>query len=254
LVDIPAVIWCWQGNKKLDTYYQLQEKNSDKGTGTMQLLKSNVGRKVLMAITGVLMILFVIVHLLGNSSIFIGQNGINAYAEHLHSLGPLVWVFRLIMLTLFLVHIIFGIQLTIENSSATPQAYAVTKHLKANFASKNMIWTGLLIACFVVYHLLHFTARVTPGLVLNMEGERFDVFTMVTSSFAAPMTALVYVAAMLVLFLHLFHGAQSFFQTMGWSSDTSLPVVSKTGRVFSFIVFLGYASIPVAILAGILTK
>lgn len=220
----------------------------------MQLLKSNVGRKVLMAVTGILMIGFVIVHLLGNSSIFIGQNGINAYAEHLHSLGPLVWVFRLVMLALFAIHVIFGIQLSIENSNATPQAYAVTKHLKATFSSKNMIWTGLLIACFVVYHLLHFTARVTPGLVLGMQGERFDVYTMVTSSFATPIIALVYVAAMVVLFLHLFHGAQSFFQTVGLSNDKSLPVVSSLGKVFALIVLIGYASIPVAILSGILTK
>ncbi|HEY5973342.1 MAG TPA: succinate dehydrogenase/fumarate reductase cytochrome b subunit, partial [Geobacteraceae bacterium] len=109
----------------------------------MQILQSVVGRKILMAISGQCMVLFAVVHMLGNSSIFIGPNGINAYAEHLHSLGPLVWVFRLIMLSLFGLHIIFGIQLSIENSGATPQAYAVTKHLKATFSSKNMIWTGL---------------------------------------------------------------------------------------------------------------
>src|SRR5512141_1887880 len=101
----------------------------------MQLLQHTVGRKILMAITGQLMVLFVIVHLLGNSSIFIGPDGINSYAEHLHSLGPLVWIFRLAMLAFLLVHAIFGITLSIENSKANPYKYAVNNKLKANFAS-----------------------------------------------------------------------------------------------------------------------
>jgi succinate dehydrogenase / fumarate reductase cytochrome b subunit len=213
-----------------------------------------VGRKILMAITGQLMVLFVIVHLLGNSSIFIGPNGINAYAEHLHSLGPLVWIFRLVMLTLLLVHGIYGVLVTLENSTANPAKYAVNTKLKAGFASENMIWTGLLLLAFIIYHLLHFTARVTPGMTLqnDLQG-RFDVFSMVVSSFQHGIIALIYVVAMVVLFLHLFHGIQSFFQTMGWNNDRSLPIISKVGRVIAVVFLLGYSSIPVVILARILT-
>jgi len=130
--------------------------NHFKGIKIMELLKSVVGRKILMAITGQLMVLFVIVHLLGNSSIFIGPNGINSYAEHLHSLGPLVWVFRLGMLALVLVHGIYGIMVSLENSAATPSNYALKNRKRATFSSETMIWTGLLIAMFALFsHLTH---------------------------------------------------------------------------------------------------
>ncbi len=220
----------------------------------MQLFKSTVGRKILMAITGQMMVLFVVVHLLGNSSIFVGPNGINAYAEHLHSLGPLVWIFRLVMLTLLLVHGIYGVIVTLENNTANPAKYAVNTKLERGFASENMIWTGLLLLAFIIYHLLHFTARVTPGMTLqnDLQG-RFDVFSMVVSSFQHGTIALIYVVAMIVLFLHLFHGIQSFFQTMGWNDDRSRPVISKVGRLIAAVFLLGYSSIPVVILARILT-
>lgn len=219
----------------------------------MQLLKSTVGRKILMAITGQLMVLFVIVHLLGNSSIFVGADGINAYAEHLHSLGPLVWVFRLVMLALVLIHGFYGISVSIENSNANPAKYAVNTKLKRGFASESMIWTGLLLAGFIIYHILHFTARVTPDIVQRVDSaNRYDVFYMVTTSFSHGIIAVVYVAAMVVLCLHLFHGIQSFFQTMGWNNDKSLPVISKLGRALAVIFLVGYSSIPVFILTGII--
>jgi succinate dehydrogenase / fumarate reductase, cytochrome b subunit len=221
----------------------------------MQILTSSVGRKILMAITGQLMVLFVVVHLLGNSSIFIGADGINAYAKHLHDLGPLVWVFRLGMLGLISIHGIFGIMLTLENSAATPQSYAVKDHRKATFSSNNMIWTGLLIMLFLVYHLLQFTARVTPDIVQGVDAlGRFDVFTMVLTSFQKGGIAAIYVAAMVVLFLHLNHGIQSFFQTMGWNTDKTLPVFSQLSKVVALVFLVGYSSIPVFILTGILSK
>lgn len=221
----------------------------------MHILTSSIGRKILMAITGQLMVLFVVVHLLGNSSIFIGADGINAYAKHLHDLGPLVWVFRLVMLSLVGIHAIFGIQLTLENSAATPQSYAVKNFRKATISSNNMIWTGLLIAVFLVYHLLQFTGRVTPDIVQTVDAQgRFDVFNMVVTSFGNGGIAAIYVAAMVVLFLHLNHGIQSFFQTMGWNNDKSLPVISTLGKVVAVVFLVGYSSIPVVILTGILSK
>ncbi|MFZ3209207.1 MAG: succinate dehydrogenase cytochrome b subunit [Geobacteraceae bacterium] len=218
----------------------------------MQLLNSNVGRKILMAITGQLMVLFVIVHLLGNSSIFIGPDGINSYAEHLHSLGPLVWAFRLAMLTFLLVHVIYGIQVTLENNAANPSKYAVNRKLKAGFASENMIWTGLLLAAFIVYHLLQFTIRATPDVAAFVGQIPGNVFGMVTASFSHGIIVFIYVAAMVALFLHLSHGIQSFFQTMGWNNERSLPVISMVGKVIAVVFLVGYSSIPVFILAGIL--
>lgn len=221
----------------------------------MQLLTSSVGRKILMAITGQLMVLFVVVHLLGNSSIFVGPDGINAYAKHLHDLGPLVWVFRLVMLALLSVHVLFGIQLTLENSAANPQGYAVNNKLKATFASENMIWTGLLLLAFIVYHILQFTARVTPDIVQGVDTMgRYDVFTMVISSFQHGIIAVIYVAAMIALFLHLSHGIQSFFQTMGWNTDKTQCTISAIGKAVAFILLAGYAVIPISILASALIK
>lgn len=218
----------------------------------MQLFTSTVGRKILMAITGILMVLFVVAHLLGNSSIFFG--GLNAYAEHLHALPPLVWAFRLAMLTFLVVHVIYSIQITMENSAANPQGYAVKRQLKANFSSENMIWTGVLLLLFIFYHILHFTLRVMPDVSAFAGQVPGDVFGMVVASFSHAVVALIYVAAMIALFLHLKHGIQSFFQTMGWSSDRSLPVIVKVGVVVAVIFLIGYSSIPVSILTGILSK
>jgi succinate dehydrogenase / fumarate reductase cytochrome b subunit len=208
-----------------------------------------------MAGSGLFMVLFVIVHLLGNSSVFIGPDGINAYAEKLRGLGPFVWVFRLFMLAMLGIHLLFGILLTLDNWSANPEKYKVKKMLKATFASETMIWTGALLLVFIVYHLLQFTVRITPDVVLGEDAKgRFDVFTMMTSSFRhAPIVA-IYVAAMVTLYLHLSHGMQSIFQSIGWNNDKTLPTYTRIGQVLAVVFLLGYSAIPVLILSGILTK
>ncbi len=221
----------------------------------MRFTTSSVGRKVLMAGSGFFMLLFVIVHLLGNSSIFVGPDGINAYAEKLHGLGPFVWVFRLFMLAMLGIHLLFGILVTLDNWSANPEKYKVKKMLKATFAGETMIWTGALLLVFIVYHLLQFTIRITPDVVLGNDAKgRFDVFTMVTASFRHTPIVAIYVAAMVTLFLHLSHGIQSIFQTIGWNNDQTLPTYTRLGQVLAVVFLLGYSAIPVLILSGILTK
>ncbi|MRR59468.1 MAG: succinate dehydrogenase cytochrome b subunit, partial [Deltaproteobacteria bacterium] len=213
---------------------------------------STVGRKVLMAITGQFLVLFIIAHLLGNSSIFI-PGGLNAYAEHLHALPPLVWGFRLVILCVAAIHIIFGIQLSLENRAANPDSYAVKNLKRATLSSTSMLYTGLLLLTFILYHLLQFTVRATPDIKVGVDAlGRVDVFGMVTNSFSHGIIAFIYIAAMVVLFLHLSHGIQSFFQTMGWNNDKSLPVFSKIGKVAAVVFLLGYASIPFVIVTGIL--
>jgi len=222
----------------------------------MQLFTSTVGRKILVAISGQLMVLFVIAHLLGNSSIFI-PGGINAYAEHVHALPPLVWSIRFVMLVAAMVHICFGVQITLENKAANPSRYGVNRQLKATFSSRNMIWTGVLLGIFIIYHLLHFTARVMPDVASRLSslssGTVFDVYSMVVGSFQHGAIAALYIAAMVFLFLHLNHGIQAFFQTMGWNNDRTLPVISRTGKVLAIIFLVGFCSIPIFILARILT-
>lgn len=222
----------------------------------MRFLKSTVGRKILMAVTGLAMVFFVIAHLLGNSSVFIGPDGINAYAAKLQGLGPFVWVFRLVMLILFSVHVFFGIQLTLENRAAKPQAYAVKKNLRTTFDAKNMIWTGTLIAAFLIYHLLHYTIQVinpeiSSGMNKDLAG-RPDVFRMVVLNFQNIFISALYVFAMIVLTLHLTHGLQSFLQTLGLNNESTLPVIIKIGKVIAVFLFLGYISIPVIIFTGIM--
>lgn len=216
---------------------------------------SSVGRKILMAVTGFFMFFFVAVHLLGNSSIFIGPGALNSYAEKLHSLGPLVWLFRGFMLLMLAIHVIFGILLTLENSAANPSKYAVNKKLKATFASENMIWTGVLLLCFLAYHLMQFTLRVTPDILPDAIAKRpGDVYKMVTTSFGSTSIAAIYVVAMITLFFHISHGFQSLFQTVGCSNDKSLPKMTMLGKLLSVIFLVGYSAIPVLILAGILTR
>jgi succinate dehydrogenase / fumarate reductase cytochrome b subunit len=220
----------------------------------MEFLNTSIGRKIVMAVTGLSMVLFAVIHLLGNSSIFVGPSGINAYAEHLHSMPlPIIMGFRAVMLCLFLVHVIYAIQLTIENRGGRPTDYAVKATRKATFASENMIWTGLLLFVFIVYHLLHFTLRVTPGLTLvNDAAGHFNVFAMVASSFSTFAGAGLYAAAMVVLFLHLYHGIQSLFQTFGLASDTTLPTITKAGAVVALVLFVGFVAIPMSIFFGII--
>ncbi len=222
----------------------------------MQLTQSTVGRKIVMAVTGLILISFVLVHLLGNTSVFVGPDGINAYAKGLHDLGPIVWIFRLVMLATFGLHIIFGIQLTLENRAATPSSYAVKKLSRANFASESMIISGLVLLAFVVYHILHFTMHVTNPEIsasqLPVDAlSRPDVFSMVVLSFQKFIVSLVYVASMVFLFLHVSHGFQSFLQTFGLNNGPSLPVVGKVSKGVALVLLFGYISIPILIIAGI---
>jgi succinate dehydrogenase / fumarate reductase cytochrome b subunit len=224
----------------------------------MQLFTSSIGRKIVMAITGQAMVLFAVIHLLGNSSIFGWlPGGINAYAHHLHSMpAPIIIGFRLGLLLFACVHIWFGIQLTIENRGGRPQQYAVKSVQKATFASENMIWTGSLLVAFILYHLLHFTFQViSPETAALSHPDSLgnpNVLGMVVAAFQNMMVTLIYAGAMLVLFLHLSHGIQSFFQTMGWSNDRVQPFITKAGTLAALALFLGYAAVPLTILLRIL--
>jgi len=222
----------------------------------MNLFTSTVGRKVLMAVTGLLLVLFITVHLLGNLSVFAGPDGINAYAKHLHDLGPLVWIFRLIMLCLFAVHITFGIQLYLENRAATPDNYAIQKTLVTTFSAKTMIFTGLIILVFLLYHLLHFTVQVTnPDISAHHlpldAAMRADVFSMVVLSFQKAFISIVYMIGMIALGLHLAHGVSSWVQTFGLSTGPSQDKVRVIGKFLAIVYALAYIAIPLFILARI---
>ena len=215
---------------------------------------STVGRKLLMAATGQMMILFVIVHLLGNTTIYFSS--LNSYAAAVHALPVLLWLVRLLMAAMLCLHVYSGIVVTLENRKAKPQSYAVTNHLSTTFAGRNMIWTGALIAAFLVYHLLHFTFQIIDPAVSAVRNPdllgRPDVLMMVVRSFKDTGIAILYVTSVAGLLLHLSHGIQSSFQTYGLNNDRTLPTFIKVGTTAAVIVFLGYAAIPVAVVTGLL--
>ncbi len=222
----------------------------------MVFFENMVGRKIVMAVSGLVMVLFVVAHLLGNTTIFSGPNGINAYAEKLHELFPLVWTYRLVMIVLVFLHIVFGIQLTVENYRAKPDSYAVRKSLSATFAGRSMIWTGIIVGGFIVYHLLQFTFQVTNPAVSAAENldtmGRPDVFHMVVYTFRRAVMSMIYIGALIALALHLIHGIQSSFQTLGLNNDRTFPVIIRSAAFAAAIIFLGYVSIPIMIFTGIL--
>jgi len=220
----------------------------------MQLTQSSVGRKIIMAVTGIVLVAFVCVHLLGNSSVFFGANAINAYAQKLHSLGPFVWVFRLVMLAAFAIHIIFGIQLTLENRAATPEKNVQIKRLKTGFGAETMIVSGLVLLAFVIYHLLHFTVRVTnPDIYVPLGDQGMvDVYVMVVQGFKSALPVILYLVGMSFLFLHVSHGFQSLFQTLGLSNDKSLPVMETVSKLVGVVLLVGYISIPLLVVFGLI--
>jgi succinate dehydrogenase / fumarate reductase cytochrome b subunit len=207
-----------------------------------------------MAVTGIVLVAFVCVHLLGNSSVFIGADAINAYAQKLHSLGPFVWVFRLVMLAAFAIHIIFGIQLTLENRAATPEKNVQVKRLKTGFGAETMIVSGLVLLAFVIYHLLHFTVRVTNPEIYVPLGDHgmVDVYVMVVKGFKSALPVIIYLVGMSFLFLHVSHGFQSLFQTVGLSNDKSLPVMETVSKLVGVVLLVGYISIPLLVVFGLI--
>ncbi|MFA5516022.1 MAG: succinate dehydrogenase cytochrome b subunit [Desulfuromonadales bacterium] len=225
----------------------------------MQWYKSSLGKKYIMAVTGLFMVLFVIAHMFGNFTIFAGAEGINAYAVHLRAVPPLLWLFRAVMALVFLVHIWIGVNLYLENKSARPVEYAMKKNERTSFSARTMVWTGMLLGVFIVYHLLHFTTHVaiSPDLAAGVGAnfdplQRPDVFKMVVLSFQTFLIALVYLAAMVILLLHLAHGIQSFVQSLGANNDRTLPLFEKVGRGLAFVLMLGFALVPITIFFGMI--
>lgn len=219
-----------------------------------RLFTSSIGKKILMAVTGILIILFLAGHLLGNLQIFVGQDAINSYAAFLKKNAVLVWFVRLAMLSIFLLHIRVAIQLKIENRAARPVAYAKPATLKATFASRTMILSGLVILSFVVYHLLHYTLGIVHSGYFHLRDSlgRHDVYSMVVLSFREPVISASYIVSVFLVALHLRHAIPGFFQTLGWNGGHLRIGIELIGMLLSLVFFIGYASIPVSILFNLI--
>lgn len=216
---------------------------------------SSLGRKYIVGITGAILIGYVVGHLLGNLLVFVGPDAINAYAAKLHAFGALLWAVRLFLLVAVVLHIYFTVLLAIENRKARPDRYVKSEHVKSTVASRTMWISGLLLLAFIVYHIAHFTVRVADPRVASLKLDalgRFDVYSMMIYGFQNAFVSGFYILAMYLLALHLSHGASSFFQTLGVNDKRLAPKLAHGARIFAWLIFAGYAAIPIAVLAGVL--
>ncbi len=216
-------------------------------------LTSSVGTKQVMALSGAGLLVFVLGHMLGNLQIFRGPDAYNAYAAGMQALGPLLWIARAGLLALLVVHVACAIRLSRRNRAARPVPYAVREPLASTFASRSMVLTGLMVLAFVVYHLLHFTIGVTDPDAFHRTDAlgRHDVYSMVVLGFRSAPVAIAYAVAMLLLGLHLAHGIQSLFQTLGLSSPRYRPLTRAIGWGVAGLIVLGNVAMPLAALFGV---
>ena len=228
-----------------------QEKNRMILPG--KFFKSSVGRKSLMAVTGLVLITFVIAHLSGNFLVYGGRDALNNYAVLLRTFPKVLWTARIVLLCLAVIHIGTGLSLVLENRRARPVKYAKESTIQASIASRTMALTGLVILFYVIYHILHITLGVVHSdLYSHMDGQgRPDPYTTLIQSFQNPVIGGVYIASMFFLALHLSHAVPSLFQTLGWNSPRFDRFFKTVGAVFAVILFFGYSSIPVSIWLGL---
>ena len=235
---------------------------------------SSVGSKLLVAVTGVLLTAFVIVHMTGNVLIFSGQDKLNDYAKFLKDLGPVLWALRIGLLIVFVLHVVLAIRLKARTAAARPIGYQYHQNIQASVASRTMFISGLVILAFVLFHLAHFTfgwvkeveaveARVVNGHVeptgqkvmanylkiVDAEG-RHDVYSMVIAGFRNPLIAVLYLIAQGFLLLHLSHGASSVFQTFGWNSPRVQHFLKGFGWLVALVVVGGNVAIVLAVWLG----
>ena len=216
------------------------------------ILDISIGNKILMGVTGFIAFGFVSGHMLGNLQVFIGQDQMNSYAEKLQSLGPALWGIRLFLLATLVIHVWYGIKLKLEAWAARPISYRNANTIKATLASRTMIWTGLIIFAFFVYHLLHYTVRVTNPEFASLTDPmgRPDVYTMVILGFSSVPVSIFYIIAVGLLSYHLSHGVASMFQSLGLNTDKWQVRLHRIAWIATVLLFAGYASIPLAVLTG----
>ena len=221
----------------------------------VRFYEAPIGKKAVMAITGVMLVGYVFAHLLGNMQIYSGDpEQINRYAGFLHNPAnaAALWAARSVLLLAVALHITASIQLWLQNRAARPIGYVKKDDLPASYAARTMIWSGPIVGAFVIFHVLHLTAgKVLPLRELgpNMPDVRYNVIT----GFSNPFVSGFYILAMILLCLHLYHGMWSMFQSLGISHPRYTPIVKKAAAVLSILVAIGNCSIPIAVLTGMLT-
>ena len=219
----------------------------------LDLYGSALGKKYAMAVSGIVLMGYVLIHMVGNLKLYLGAESLNRYGEWLRVVGEpalpretLLWGVRVVLLTAFLIHIHAAYQLTMLNRRARPTAYATKRRWQASdYASRTMRWSGVIVLLFVLFHLLDLTLGVAnPGYVAG------DVYRNTVASLQRWPVAIVYAAANLALGLHLYHGAWSLFQSMGWNDQRVNRRRRNFALAFTALVVVGNVSFPLAVLTG----
>jgi succinate dehydrogenase / fumarate reductase cytochrome b subunit len=222
--------------------------------GAVHILRSTVGKKIAMAISGVILVLWIIGHMLGNLKAFLGPEAINQYAEGLRTVGEpffprgtLLWGVRAVLIAAVLVHIVSATQLTLLSRAARPVGYKKPPHLEMSYASRTMRWGGVIILLYVIYHLLHMTfGSVHPDYRPG------DVYHNLVIGFQAWPVVLAYAVATVMLMFHLYHGIWSALQTLGASHPRYEKLRRGGSGAIAIILLAGFMSVPLAVLAGVL--
>lgn len=208
---------------------------------------STIGKKIVMAVTGLIGVGFVVGHMLGNLQVFLGPATFNAYAHFLRSLGELLWVLRAVLVAAVVLHVVAAVQLSRRRLLARPVGYKQgSQHEVSTFASRTIRWGGALLLLFIVFHILHFTT-----LDIFRDYSRSDVYKNVIRGFGVWWVVLLYVAAMAALGLHLYHGIWSSLRTLGASKASADPLKRPVAAGLALVVWLGFTVIPLAIFAGL---
>ncbi len=215
-------------------------------TRAARFWNATIGKKIVMAISGLILFGFVVVHMLGNLQVFMGAEHFNAYGRFLRVEPALLWTMRIVLLAMVILHIWASIQLALLNKlEARPVGYVKKKNIGSSYASRTMYWSGPIIAAFVIYHLMQFTWGV--GGTPFTEGQPYENLI---RGFQVPWISAFYIIAMGLLMLHLYHGIWSMFQTLGANHPRYTPMLQTFAKVVAILLFLGFSSIPVAVLTG----
>jgi succinate dehydrogenase / fumarate reductase, cytochrome b subunit len=216
--------------------------------GPPRFWASSNGQKVIMAVTGAVLFLFVFGHMIGNLQVFEGPERLNAYGRFLHGVPEILWLVRSVLILSVLLHIWSSIQLAVRKTKARPVGYSKRDNVASTYASRTMYWSGPILLAFVIYHLLHLTAGV-----IHPEGGfvEADVYHNVVTGFQVWYVSAWYIFSMILLGFHIRHGAWSMFQSMGMNHPRHTPILKNAALILALIIVCGYVSIPVSILLGL---
>jgi succinate dehydrogenase / fumarate reductase, cytochrome b subunit len=230
-----------------NTHVSLPSRPVTVHPGPFGLLLTTIGLKAVMAVTGVILVGFLIGHFAGNALIFAGPDAINSYSEMLHNTHGLIWVARSVLLTSVVLHIVAAMKLYAKNTAARPRGYRVKRDIATNYAARTMMWSGPILLGFILYHLAHLTFGVTPGNYVHSD---VDVYANLVRGFSIWWVSLLYIVSMLALGNHLFHGTWSMFQTLGINHNAYNKRIMVAALGITLVVTLGNISIPLSVLLG----